>query len=272
MPIIRITTIKKNLGGKQVLKGISLDVHKGEKLVVIGRSGCGKSVLLKHMVGLMQPDSGTVEVYKQDLSGLGETGLAAIRLKIGFLFQGAALFDSMTVGENVSLPLIENFSFTQREIAHKVAEKLELVGLPGIQKLKPSELSGGMRKRVGLARAIITEPEVIFYDEPTTGLDPIMSDAIDNLVNSLAERLQVTSVVVTHDMDSVKKVADRVIMLHEGHIFFDDAPDRLFQSDNHVVRNFVNRSSVDDDEIVHEMEDLAVKAGQPGLKNATQTS
>lgn len=257
--IVKVNNLKKSFGTNQVLKGISLEVFQGEKLVVIGRSGCGKSVLLKHIVGLLNPDSGSVMVYGQEVSTLEKAELYKLRLRFGYLFQGAALFDSMSVGENIALPLIEHFHFSKEEVKKKVSEKLEMVGLPGIEKLKPSELSGGMKKRVGLARAIITEPEVILYDEPTTGLDPIMSDAIDELVNHLANKLTITTVVITHDMESVKKVADRVIMLHEGHVFFEGPPAGLFQSDNHVVKNFVTRQSLNDDEIAHEIEQLSRK-------------
>jgi len=206
--MIEVKDIYKSFGENQVLRGLSLNIYPGETLAVIGRSGCGKSVLLKHIMGLLRPDSGTVTVEGYDINKIKEIDLYELRKKFGFLFQGAALFDSMTVGDNISLPLIESDTkFTSTEIDKRVAEKLELVGLPGIEALKPAELSGGMRKRVGLARALITDPEYILYDEPTTGLDPIMSESIDNLVKDLSEKLKVTSIVVTHDMISVNIVA-----------------------------------------------------------------
>ncbi len=259
MTIIQLENLKKSFGTKQVLRGVTIEVREGEKLVIIGRSGCGKSVLLKHIVRLLKPDSGRVTVYGQEMGTLRDSALFDIRKRFGYLFQGAALFDSMTVGENVALPLVENYRFTEDEIREKVAEKLEMVGLPGIEKLKPSELSGGMKKRVGLARAIVTDPDVILYDEPTTGLDPVMSDAIDSLINDLASRLKVTSIVITHDMASVQKVADRVIMIHDGLVHFEGTPDRLFESNDPVVQHFVSRVSADDQDILHEMADLTQK-------------
>lgn len=258
-PIILIKNLEKSFGSLHVLKGVSLTVNEGEKLVVIGRSGCGKSVLLKHIVGLLKPDKGSVEFSGRDINSLSKEELFKERLRFGYLFQGAALFDSMTVGENISLPLVEHYNYSKREISNKVNEKLEMVGLPGISNLKPSELSGGMKKRVGLARAIITEPEVILYDEPTTGLDPIMSDAIDQLVNHLAKQLKITSLVITHDMESVKKIADRVIMLHNGFVHFDGSPNELFLSSDSVIRNFVNRNSIGDKDIESEISQLSAK-------------
>ena len=257
--IITISNLKKSFGSNKVLKGVSLEVFKGEKLVIIGRSGCGKSVLLKHIVGLLKPDEGTVICYGKDVNLLSKSELFRQRLKFGYLFQGAALFDSMTVGENISLPLIEHFNLSKAEVSKKVAEKLAMVGLPGIERLKPSELSGGMKKRVGLARAIITEPDIILYDEPTTGLDPIMSDAIDELVNHLTRALKITTIVITHDMESVKKVADRVIMLHEGLVHFEGMPSDLFKKEDSVIKNFVTRQSAGDHEIESEMQELARK-------------
>ena len=199
--MIKIRKLFKSFGNNQVLQGVNLEIEPGETIVIIGRSGEGKSVLIKHIVGLLIPDSGYVEVENKKVSDLSTNELYTLRKKFGFLFQGSALFDSMTVEENISLPLIESKNgFAKKEIDRIVAEKLELVGLPGITTLKPSELSGGMKKRVGLARALVTNPDYILYDEPTTGLDPIMSDSIDNLINDLSEKLKVTSVVVTHDI------------------------------------------------------------------------
>ena len=241
--MIEVKDIYKSFGENQVLRGLSLEIYPGETLAVIGRSGCGKSVLLKHIMGLLRPDSGTVTVEGYDINKIKEIDLYELRKKFGFLFQGAALFDSMTVGDNISLPLIESDTkFTSSEIDKRVAEKLELVGLPGIEALKPAELSGGMRKRVGLARALITDPEYILYDEPTTGLDPIMSESIDNLVKDLSEKLKVTSIVVTHDMISVNIVASRVALAHEGKIYFTGTPQELASSEDELIKEFISRT------------------------------
>ncbi len=243
--MIEIRNLVKNFGGKNVLNGIDLDINKGETTVIIGKSGSGKSVLIKHIVGLLKPDGGYVKVEGEIINELNEKDLYLIRRKFGFLFQGSALFDSMTVEENISLPLVESGNgYSQKDIQKNVAEKLELVGLPGVEKLKPSELSGGMKKRVGLARALITNPDYILYDEPTTGLDPIMSDSIDNLIRELSEKIQVTSVVVTHDMYSVKNVAHIVALLHEGKIYFRGTPEELLNSDDEVIVNFIKRTEV----------------------------
>ncbi len=251
--MITISNLKKSFRDKHVLQGVSLDIRTGETMVVIGRSGCGKSVLLKHIVGLLMPDEGEVAVDGQIISRLSERDLYALRLKFGLLFQGAALFDSMTVGENVGIALRENRQMSEKDIAKTVAEKLEMVGLPNIERLKPSELSGGMRKRVGLARALATNPSYIFYDEPTTGLDPIMSDSIDTLIRDLAKQLRVTSVVVTHDMQSVYKVADRAAMMHDGKVYFLGTPDELAATKDSLIRNFVDRNSYHDVEIEDEI-------------------
>lgn len=241
--MIEIKNLYKNFGAKPVLRGVDLTINDGDTLVIIGRSGCGKSVMLKHIVGLLNPDEGTVIVEGKNIHTLSVKELYKVRLKFGFLFQGAALFDSMTVEENVSLALVESKNnFTLDEMKKSVAEKLEMVGLPGIEKLKPSELSGGMRKRVGLARALITNPKYILYDEPTTGLDPIMSDSIDELIKDLADRLKVTSVVVTHDMFSVKNVANRVAMMHEGKIYFTGKPEELLNSTDQTIYEFIRRT------------------------------
>ncbi len=241
--MIKIVNLHKSFGNKKVLNGVNLEIEKGETTVIIGRSGEGKSVLIKHIVGLLFPDSGYVEVEKQNISELSIVELYELRKKFGFLFQGSALFDSMTVEENIALPLIESKNgFTKNEIDKTVAEKLELVDLPGVQKLKPSELSGGMKKRVGLARALVTNPAYILYDEPTTGLDPIMSDSIDNLIKDLSEKLNVTSIVVTHDMYSVKNVAHKVAMLHDGIIYFKGTPAELLSSKDNTIINFIKRT------------------------------
>lgn len=241
--MIEIINLHKNFKSKQVLRGIDLTINDGETIAIIGPSGCGKSVLLKNIIRLLEPDEGKVIIDSKDISKLTQKELYQLRTKFGFLFQGAALFDSMTVEENISLPLVEHFpNLSISEIKNAVAEKLEMVGLPGIEKLKPAELSGGMKKRVGLARALITNPSYILYDEPTTGLDPIMSDSIDLLIKQLNEKLAVTSIVVTHDMFSVKNVADRIAMLHEGKIYFNGKPDELLNTDNTIVSNFIRRT------------------------------
>jgi len=241
--MIEIVGLEKSFGAQPVLRGVNLTIKEGEALAIIGRSGCGKSVLLKHIVGLLLPDSGYVKVEGQIISELDHKNLYEIRRKFGFLFQGAALFDSMTVDENVALPLVESKNkYTLTEIEKIVAEKLELVGLPGIQKKKPSELSGGMKKRVGLARALVTNPQYILYDEPTTGLDPIMADSIDELIKELADKLNATAVVVTHDMFSVKKAADRIAMIHEGQIYFTGTQDDILKSKDVVITDFIKRT------------------------------
>jgi len=243
--MIEIKNLHKKFGSKKVLSGVDLRINEGETLVIVGRSGCGKSVLLKHIVGLLSPDEGYVKVEEKIINELSEKELYEIRRRFGFLFQGAALFDSMTVGENVALPLVEaNTKTSQKEIVKFVEEKLELVGLSGIQNLKPSELSGGMKKRVGLARALITNPNYILYDEPTTGLDPIMSDSIDNLIKELAEKLKVTSIVVTHDMFSVKNVAHKVAMMHDGIVHFVGNPDEFENSTDKIITEFIKRTEV----------------------------
>ena len=242
--MINITGIKKSFDDKVVLNGIDLTIREGESHVIIGKSGCGKSVLLKIIIALIKPDAGEVLIENENIFEVSEKRLYEIRRKFGFLFQNAALFDSMTVEENVKLPLVENgFNFTEKEIKQKVAEMLELVGLPDTEQLKPSELSGGMQKRVGLARALITKPKYILYDEPTTGLDPIMSDSIDALIKDLNDRLDVTSVVVTHDMFSVKNVAEKISMIHEGRIYFTGTFDEIMSSQDPIIQRFINRTT-----------------------------
>lgn len=208
-------------------------------MVIIGCSGCGKTVLLRSIIGLMRPDSGHILVDGEDIVSMDRKALFRIRKKFGMLFQGAALFDSMTVEENVGLPLREHTDLSNVEIENRIAEKLELVGLPDVQRKKPAELSGGMKKRVGLARALIMDPEIVLFDEPTTGLDPIMSDAINNLILETHRKLDITSVMVTHDMASATKVGDHIAMLSKGHIIFEGTPLELKDSDNDIVRQFV---------------------------------
>jgi phospholipid/cholesterol/gamma-HCH transport system ATP-binding protein len=243
--MINILNLHKNFKEKVVLKGINLKIETGKTTVIIGKSGEGKSVLIKHIVGLLRPDSGYVEVENKNVTEMDQDELYELRKSFGFLFQGSALFDSMTVEENISLPLVESHNgFNKSEIKKIVDEKLALVELPGINNLKPAELSGGMKKRVGLARALVHNPNYILYDEPTTGLDPIMSDSIDSLIKNLSEKLSVTSVVVTHDMYSVKNIADKVAMMYNGKIHFEGTPKELIGSNDKVIIDFIKRIEI----------------------------
>lgn len=240
--MIEIKGLTKSFGEKEVLRGVNITIETGTTLVIIGRSGCGKSVMLKHIIRLLTPDEGSIVIDGRDLLQLNEKELYALRKDFGFLFQGAALFDSMNVEQNVGLALRENYNMTSGEIDKTVAEKLDLVGLPNIQKMKPSDLSGGMKKRVSLARSLATNPKYILYDEPTTGLDPVMSDQIDDLIKDISEKLKVTSIVVTHDIYSVYDVAKVVAMMHEGKVYFEGTPKELQNSTDEVIRNFLNRT------------------------------
>jgi len=240
--MISIRGLKKRLGGKPVLDGIDLDVEKGETVVVAGPSGVGKSVLLKHVIGLMMPDEGSILVDGEEVVGKSERELYPLREKFGMLFQGAALFDSLTVAENVALPLREHLNLTEDEIMARVSERLDWVGLESVEESLPASLSGGMRKRVGLARAIVLDPEIILYDEPNTGLDPIMAKAIDDLIRGLQKRLGVTSMVVTHDMASAFEVGDRIAMLLGGKVVYIGTPGEMRDSQHPVVRQFIERS------------------------------
>src|ERR1700710_2260646 len=218
--MIAVRGLTKKIGRQEILRGIDLDVAKGETLVIIGRSGGGKSVLLKHLVGLMQPDAGEIWIEGQNITGLTERQLAPIRRKVGILFQGGALFDSMTVQENIAFPLREAGERDETVIRSQVNEILEVIELEGQQDKMPVNLSGGMKKRVGLARSIIRRPSCVLYDEPTAGLDPVVSDSINRLIRRLQERFHVTSIVVTHDMKSAFHIADHIAYLHEGRIYF----------------------------------------------------
>jgi phospholipid/cholesterol/gamma-HCH transport system ATP-binding protein len=238
--MIEARELRKRFGKQTVLDGVNLRIENGESVVIIGRSGGGKSILLKHLIGLMQPDAGEVLIDGEKITGLNERQLIRVRTKFGMLFQSAALFDSMTVAENVAFPLRREKNLSQKDLDCRVSEALEMVELPGTEKKKPSELSGGMRKRVGLARAIVYRPEIVLYDEPTTGLDPVVSDSIDQLIVRVRDRLKVTSVVVTHDMRSARRVGQRIVMLHQGKIYVEGTPDEIFASSDPVVHNFVN--------------------------------
>ena len=242
--MIKIEKAVKYFGNQKVLDGLNLTVPEKKTLVIIGRSGCGKSVLLKHMIGLVKPDKGRILIKGRDITKLDEAELDAIRVKCGMLFQGAALFDSLTVEENVGFALSRFSKKPASQISKIVKEKLALVGLEGVEKKKPAELSGGMRKRVGLARAIAMDPEVIFYDEPTTGLDPIMADVINDLIVDLKKKLKITGVVVTHDMKSAYKVGDRIAMMYEGKIIEEGTPEEIQKTKNPVVKQFIKGSAV----------------------------
>jgi phospholipid/cholesterol/gamma-HCH transport system ATP-binding protein len=238
--MIEVRDLKKSFGVQPILDGVSFRIEDGESVVIIGRSGGGKSVLLKHIIGLLQPDSGAVLVDGENIVGMNERQLLRVRGKFGMVFQGAALFDSMTVAENVAFALRRYKNLTEGEVARRVAKTLELVDLPGTEGKNPAELSGGMRKRVGLARAIIYEPQIVLYDEPTTGLDPIVSDSIDKLIIRVRDHLKVTSVVVTHDMRSARRVGNHVLMLHDRQIYANCTPESLFASQDPIVRQFVD--------------------------------
>ncbi|HPU84782.1 MAG TPA: ABC transporter ATP-binding protein [Candidatus Latescibacteria bacterium] len=236
--LIRWEEVHKSFGANHVLRGVTLHVCRGETLVIIGRSGCGKSVLLKTLVGLISPDSGKIWVKDRQIVGDPPAMAEAQRL-CGMVFQGAALFDSLSVAENLALPYWENTDLSREEIEERIRSLLALVGLRDVEQLMPAELSGGMRKRVSLARALADEPEIILYDEPTTGLDPIMADAINELIRSTQEKVKLTSIVVTHDLSTVRKVANNVAMLHEGRIVFHGPPDELFGSADPVATQFI---------------------------------
>jgi len=238
--IIELRDIYKSFGSQQVLKGINLAIPRGETTVIIGRSGGGKSVMLKHMIGLIKPDQGQVLVEGDDIVTMGDHRLNQVRRRFGMLFQDAALFDSMNVLDNVAFPLREHTRLPEQEIKDKVAEKLAMVGLTGVEKKMPGELSGGMRKRVGLARAITLEPEIILYDEPTTGLDPPLSAAINRLISETQERLGVTSVVISHDIEGAYEVGHNIAMLYLGKIIAQGAPSAIRDSSDEVVQQFIH--------------------------------
>lgn len=237
--MIAVSGLCKTIGGQEILRGIDLRVERGETLAIIGRSGGGKSVLLKHIIGLMQPESGQIEVDDQEIIGLTERQLAAIRQKVGILFQGAALFDSMTVAENVAFPLREAGERDPKVLREKVREMLDVVELEGQEDKMPVSLSGGMKKRVGLARSIIRRPSCVLYDEPTSGLDPVVSDSINRLIMRLQERFGMTSIVVTHDMKSAFQVANHIAYLHEGRIYFHGTSQELQQTTDPILQDFL---------------------------------
>jgi phospholipid/cholesterol/gamma-HCH transport system ATP-binding protein len=235
---IEVEDLYKSFDNNHVLRGVNLTVRKGESMVVIGGSGVGKSVLIKCIIGLIRPDSGTIRVDGQEVTSLSAKSLNEIRKKFGMLFQAGALFDSLPVWENVGFGLKQHTALKDGEIKAIAIEKLRILGLRNVEDLMPSELSGGMRKRVSLARAIAMEPEILLYDEPTTGLDPIMADAINDLIVQMRERLRVTSIAITHDMVSAYKIADRIAMLYEGRIIEVGTPQEIRGSPNAVVQQF----------------------------------
>ena len=244
MAMIEITNLFKSFGSLQVLSGVNLTVEKGESMTVIGGSGSGKSVLIKHIIGLLFPDRGQVTVDGQVLNDLDEEGLNDVRKKFGMLFQGAALFDSLTVWENVGFGLKQHTKMSDQEIRDSATQKLALVGLKGVEDKMPADLSGGMKKRVGLARAIAMDASIILYDEPTTGLDPITADAINDLIVDLRKKLGVTSVAITHDMHSAYKISDRIAMLYKGEIQEIGTPDEIRNTTNPIVKQFITGSAV----------------------------
>ncbi len=246
--VVEFRDVWKRFGPLEVLRGVSFQLERGKTTVVIGESGTGKSVLLKHMIGLIKPDKGEIQFDGQRVDNLGEREWVSLRKRFGFLFQMGALFDSMTAGQNVAFPLFEHTKHSDEEVARIVKRKLTMMGLDGVQAKRPAELSGGQRKRVALARAIALDPEVILYDEPTTGLDPIRADSINDLIIKLKTELAVTSVVVTHDMTSAFKVADRILMLHQGRFIADGTADDFRNSTNPHVRRFVaGEADLEDD-------------------------
>jgi phospholipid/cholesterol/gamma-HCH transport system ATP-binding protein len=237
--MIEIVNLRKSFDDHLVLDGLNLKIETGQTTVIIGRSGCGKSVLLKHIIGILRPDSGKVYIDGQDITKMRQRQLNKLRMKIGMLFQSSALFDSLTVEENVGFALREHTDLSEVSISKRVRDSLSLVGLEGIEKLKPAQLSGGMKKRVGLARAICMRPQILLYDEPTTGVDPIMGDAINDLIKELHDKLKITSIVVTHDIVSAYKVADKIAMLYKGKIIFEGTPGEIRGTPNPIVQQFI---------------------------------
>lgn len=248
MALIEFRNVKKAFGEKVVYADLNLDIHAGEAITIIGGSGMGKSVMLKLLIGLLRIDAGVIRFDGKVISDLPESKLLAVRRRIGMLFQGAALFDSMTVRENIAYPMREHTRPTEAEIDRRVTECLEDVGLPGVANELPSALSSGMRKRIGLARAIALRPEVLLYDEPTTGLDPIAMETITDLILELNDRYRVTTVVVTHDMPSAFRVSDRIAMIDRGYIIFEGTPDDILRSQDPRVRDFVEGNAPESDD------------------------
>lgn len=243
MPLISVKELHKSFRGKEVHRGINFDIEAGETLAIIGGSGSGKSVLLKQIVGLIKPDSGEVLIDGKDITRMTENELHEVQKMIGYAFQESALFDSLTVGENVAFGLCNLMGITEEEAQKTVKEKLAMVGLTGVQYLKPAQLSGGMKKRVGIARAIAMDPKILLYDEPTTGLDPVMSDVISDLIYKLKKETGMTAIAVTHDMKSAYKIADKIAMIYQGKVIEMATPDQIKNSKNLIVRQFIAGSS-----------------------------
>jgi phospholipid/cholesterol/gamma-HCH transport system ATP-binding protein len=237
--IVRCQDVRKSYDGRPVLKGVSLEVRKGETLVIMGGSGHGKSTMLRLLIGAEKPDSGKIELFGKEITGLGEQELYPIKKRFGVLFQSGALYNSMTVGENIALPLREHTDLDEKIISIIIKLKLELVGLRDFEHLMPAQLSGGMKKRVGLARAIALDPEIIFYDEPGAGLDPVMLAVIDELIMGLAEKLGVASIVVTHEMQSAFRIADRMVLMHGGLVLAEGTPEQIRTTGDPVVQQFI---------------------------------
>ncbi|MBA3962152.1 MAG: ABC transporter ATP-binding protein [Chthoniobacterales bacterium] len=239
-PVVQVSDLVRRFGDRAVIDHISLEVHRGETLVIMGGSGCGKSTLLRHIIGAMRPSSGSVKIFGEEITGVSERELDKIRKRFGMLFQSGALLASLTVGENVALPLVQHTEMGENEIGEIVRQKLSIVGLTDFENLKPAEISGGMKKRVGLARALALDPELLFSDEPTSGLDPIMTAVVDKLTLELTKGAGMTAVVVTHDMTSAFRIATRMIMLNHGKIIAEGTPAEIRASPNPEVQQFIN--------------------------------
>jgi phospholipid/cholesterol/gamma-HCH transport system ATP-binding protein len=238
-PMIVVRSLKKKIGQQEILRGVDLEIRTGETLVLIGRSGGGKTVLLRHLIGLIEPDSGEILIQGQNIIGMKERHLGAIREKVGILFQSGALFDSMTVAENIAFPLREAGERDPEVLRSKVAQMLEVMEMEGQEEKMPESLSGGMKKRVGLARAIIRQPSCVLYDEPTAGLDPVVADSINHLIRRLQTHFGITSLVVTHDMKNAFDVADRIAYLHDGRVYFHGSPSDLQKSTDRLIQDFL---------------------------------